>query len=518
MLIARNHPRTLDALREALRDMESPKVPTLRTRFLLVSLEPEQLARFVDQFGAFSRSDASREGSLHYRAVRRAQATLLDLCSFLRDLGADIRLDRDTFGVELRNGTAQTLFAGVPVDRSAPAEPGAPVLATHYGLLLDLFPLRDRSGRTALALRVRSRSPATLPTLGPEGAASAFLMQEGEMFCELAPGSTLTVTGLVDPFSPPTRSRLLLLLLENPAGEGGATAEPATSTGADVSLQRLLRGVRDHPGPRGDEARGLVRREPVEVLLERARFLESLMRERLSTEDITIDAEQAAAFVPPALREQTLDVVTDLEREAERSYIVRVQVRVVRTRAFERLLERDRPDLLPFGEAFVVRCGTPEGEGLLRGLLRTGTQDLFGSETSWPALTVLGLQARHALCARTRTSPTYAGPEDLTTGETRTVTEGLRVTVRPFRAGERLRAWIDVESAGILREVEEIALSRGVPSYHTTVSGTRAAGMVDFGSYSAPDPVLVCRIPHPTASTPESLTEIAVALDVRPLP
>jgi hypothetical protein len=211
-------------------------------------------------------------------------------------------------------------------------------------------------------------------------------------------------------------------------------------------------------------------------------------------------------------------VVTDLEREAERSYVVRVQVRVVRTRAFERLLERDQPVLLPLGEAFVVRCGPTQGEGFLRSLLRTGTRELFGSRTTWPALTVLGLQARHALCARTRTSPTYAGPEDLTTSETRTVTEGLRVTVRPYRAGDRLRAWVDIETAGLLDEVEEIALSRGVPSYHTTVSGTRAFGVVEFGAFATPEPVLVCRIPHPTASTPENLTEIAVALDVRPLP
>jgi len=92
------------------------------------------------------------------------------------------------------------------------------------------------------------------------------------------------------------------------------------------------------------------------------------------------------------------------------------------------------------------------------------------------------------------------------------------VTVRPFRWRGILYAQVGIETAALDSEVEEWALPGAVPIYRTRVSGTSASGMVDFGAVSHPRTALVCRIPHPTASQPGRLTEIAIALSIRAAP
>ncbi|MHC4340504.1 MAG: hypothetical protein ACYSX0_09875 [Planctomycetota bacterium] len=432
----------------------------------------------------------------------------------MRDGGVDVRLDRDLFEVVVENASPQTLFAGVRLKKGAPT--GAPALARHYGLLLDLFPLRLKSGRTSMALRLTSRLPA--PPLLDSGA--RFLTQEGALFTDMEPGGTLVVAGLVDPFTRVDEERTLLLLWENPQAPRG-TVEPVPShSGVEISLRNLLLRVQDHPGPRREEHRGFVRRDGLDVLAERSRFLESILRERLKSPEVEVDSEAAVVRVPPALRDSAERWVSELERECEQTYVVRLQVRSVRTPIFQRWITREGLRQREFGTARVALSDAPSGEVLLRNLYPAQlSDDICGPRLKWPAMPVLGLQARHVLHVRTRTSPAYGSDEELATGETRTVVEGLRVTVRPYTmGGNRLKAWVEVETAALQGQVEELVLGQAIPSYQTTVEGERAAGVIDLGNPTRPQTALICSIPHPTASTPEMLTELVVAVSVRILP
>ncbi len=507
LLITRNRTMVIDDLQKAVGRIEHPRLDSIETRFLLVSVPRTALDNFAKQFGAFSVSERG-SSPLQYRVIGR-QFSLAYVCSYLRDEGANVKIERDMFEVSLQNGVAQTLFAGVPL-------PGrvahGPADTTHYGLHLDLFPFRERGGRTALGLTVTARQPAprlNLPT-------ARFLTQQGELFADLAPGSILVVGGIVDPFAAGTGAdRELLLLWEAPAGNDTSGPEKPPAAGAEISLRKLLLEVRDHPGPRMDDKRGFVGRERLEVYRERARFLESMLRKELNDKNVTVDVEHAVARMPPLRADNAAGLVADLEQESKRSYVVRVMSRTVRTRVFERWMALEKPRLTPFGTvSFTTMEGTPKFA--LRRLAHFERDEVFAPEAPWPAVTMLGLQAGHALHARTRTSPTYDTDDDLASGAPRTVTEGICVTVRPYVWGNRLWAWIEVEVAGLQSEVEELTLTRAVPSYRTKVAGTSAKDLVDLGEARRPKTAIICRIPHPTASKPGMLMEIVIAVSIRP--
>jgi len=129
------------------------------------------------------------------------------------------------------------------------------------------------------------------------------------------------------------------------------------------------------------------------------------------------------------------------------------------------------------------------------------------------------LQARHVLSSRTRTSPAYGSEEDLATGETRTINEGVRVTVRPYTSrGNTLRVGLDIETCAIESDEEERALALAIPSRRTRFSGTRVRGTIDLGNPDAPSCAILCRIPHPTESRPDRLVELVIALSVKRVP
>jgi hypothetical protein len=195
------------------------------------------------------------------------------------------------------------------------------------------------------------------------------------------------------------------------------------------------------------------------------------------------------------------------------------QVTGVRTSILERWLERENLKLTRLDELDVVLADAPSGEFLLRNLEPAEPGDVFAPRWEWPKPAALGLQARHLLSTRTRTSPDYARDDNLATAHTRKISEGLRVTVRPFTwRGNTLRIHVDIETAALESEVEERALALAVPSYRTKVAGTRVTGTIDVGNPARPQTALVCRIPHPTASRPGRLTEIVIALSVRRVP
>jgi len=518
MLISRNHPRILDALAKAAARVEHPEVARLKARFLLVSVPRATLGAFEKQFGKWK---LSRRGvsPLRYRVLARSYS-LEYLGSFLRDEGVVVTREHDLFEIDLANGAAHNLFIGLPTTKTRAPE-GAPVTATHYGLHLDTFAIRERDGRTAIAMKVASRYPA--PALGDR--TPRYLSQLGELFVDLPPGTTLAVGGLVDPFASGAGDdgRELLLLWRNTAAAGPAKSsdenQPGSrpAMGVEIPLRNLLIKVRDHPGPVADKNRGFVRRDRLEVLSARARFLENLLRDALGTEEIVIDEEAAVARIPPLLRERAADLVKQLERESARSYVVRVHTRSVPTRAFEQWMRLDQLRLKPFGAAWMTVKSDTTGGITLRKLAQSVNDDVFAPKKPWPAITIHGLQAGHALHTRRRTSPRFETDEDVAAREPRTIEEGTRVTVRPYAWGNRLRLHIEIELAGLQEEVEERALNAAVPSYRTAVAITRVVGSVELGDAHRTATLVVCRIPHPTASSTEALTEIVIAVDVRAL-
>ncbi|MHC4957197.1 MAG: tetratricopeptide repeat protein [Planctomycetota bacterium] len=501
MLITRNRTAVLDQLQKAVARIEEPEVESLQARFLLVSVPREALSAFARQYGA----PAVSERGASPLSQRIVDHSLEHLCSFLRDEGADVRLDRDTFELALRNAAPHALFCGVAVPGAKAVD--APVTATHYGVLLDLFPLRERNGQTAMSLRLLSRRPVT-----PLGKTPRFAGQEGELFADIPAGSTLVVSGLVDPFS---EDRELLLLWRSSSDGQPDAPQPQ---GVEVPLRNLLLKVRDDPGPAVDPSRGFVRRDRLAVLRSRARFLEGVLRESLQTEEVNVDAEAAVARIPALLRERALALVQALERESARTYVVRVHTRSVRTRVFERWASAEKLRLLPFSGAHMAVREDVDGEFALRRLVMVENDNVFAPTEPWPALTVLGLQAGHVLNTRRRTLPSYATEDDMRKADVRTVEEGTRVTVRPYAWGNRLRAFVDIDVAGLQAQVEERSLSRAVPSYNARVAGTRVSGIVEIGAANGNGTALVCRIPHPTASSPGTLTEIIVAVSIRSAP
>jgi tetratricopeptide (TPR) repeat protein len=501
MLITRNRPAVLDQLQKAVARIEDPEVESLQARFVLVSAPREALSAFARQYGAAAVSERGAS-PLRYRIVEQS---FEHLCSFLRDEGADVKLDRDTFELALRNAAPQALYCGMPVPGAKAA--GAPVTETHYGVLLDVFALRERNGQTAMSLRLFGRRP-----VAPLGDTPRFAGQEGELFVDLPPASTLVVSGLVDPFS---EDRELLLLWRGADGERTDAPQPK---GVEVPLRNLLLNVRDDPGPAVDAARGFVRRDRLAVLASRARFLENLLRESLQTEEVEVDAEAAVARIPALQRERALALVQALERESERTYVVRVHTRSVRTRVFERWASAEQLRPLPFSGAHVAMRENVEGEFALRRLVMVEDDNVFAPTAPWPALAVLGLQSGHVLNTRRRTLPSYATEDDMKKADVRTVEEGTRVTVRPYAWGNRLRAYIDVDVAGLQEQVEERSLTRAVPSYNARVAGTRVSGVVEIGPANGNGTALICRIPHPTASSPGALTEIVIAVSIRSTP
>jgi hypothetical protein len=516
ILVARHRADILDALLDEVRRMEQPAPATLPGRFLLVPVARDALDRLAAEFGKFEFSRRGTEPVL-FRVVP-ARYGVEHLCSFLRELGTEIRPAHDTFAVELRNGAPQTLFAGMPLSR-APGYDDARAAAGRFGLVLDVYPLRDRTGRTATAMRLLSRVPG--PPLPPE--TPRFLTQEAELFVDLPPGATLLVTGLLDPFAgtrpAAAAPRELLLLWHNAMPEDPEERPAAFPGGAEVPLRALLLGQRDFPGPQADPALGFREPEALAVLLARARFLERLVREELGAEEVHVDVEEAVMRVPAARREDAAQIVAAMERESTHSYVVEVHTRAVRSAILARWLAREGIELRPI-EGAEYALADVQGAGLLlRNLDPAEAPDVFAPGGEWPKPTALGLQARHLLSSRGRTSPVYATEEDLATGETRTVSEGLRISVRPYTwRGNTLRVELDLETCALEEQQEERALAGAIPSHRTRFSGSRVRGTIDLGHPGAPKTAIFCRIPHPTESRPDHLVELVVALTVRRVP
>jgi len=509
MVLARNRPAILDAAAAQLEVLQSPAEPVLRARFVLLHVPGHardrlgQIAGGWEGAGPDAVAHARLPGHLGLDAV-------LDL---LRDDGVAVDPARDSFVVDLDNGRAQTMLV------TAAAAPAQQNDAQRPWLLLDVLPLREADGRTAMALRLQGRDAGD-GERPPTG-------WEASLFADLAPGGVLAAGPLSDPFGARGGETPddLMVLWENPGLAGAVTPELAGQPDAgsprrvEIPLDDLLLHdrVRDRPGPRRDPEQGFLPVGPLTVLEERAAFLSELLREDLATDELTIDLERAVLRVPPELRDPAAELVAALERESRRAYVVRVEVRAVRTPVFERWMEREGLAIRPFGDAWIAMSDEPQGVFLLRNLSPSEPADVF-APSDLPAITALGLQARHARSTRERTSPAWSDERELATGDTRVVTEGLRVTVRPFRWRGILYAQVGIETAALDSEVEEWALPGAVPIYRTRVSGTSASGMVDFGAVSHPRTALVCRIPHPTASQPGRLTEIAIALSIRAAP
>lgn len=255
------------------------------------------------------------------------------------------------------------------------------------------------------------------------------------------------------------------------------------------------------------------------MLRERALFLERFLREELAIDDAAVDVTEAVLRVPPARREDAAQVVASMERESGRSYVVEVQTRAVRSQVLARWLAAEQLTLRPLEGAEYALADAADPSQLLRRLDPAQPADVFAPAGDWPKPTAKGLQARHVLSSRSRTSPAYAAEEDLATGETRTVTEGLRLTVRPYTwRGNTLRVDLDLETCAIESVEEERALASAVPSHRTRFSGSRVRGTLDLGNPDAPRTALLCRIPHPTESRPDRLVELVVALTIRRLP
>ncbi|HEX5137323.1 MAG TPA: hypothetical protein VFY93_10140 [Planctomycetota bacterium] len=513
MLVARHRPEVLDALLDEVKRMEHPTPETLPGRFLLVPVSRDALPRLEAQFGKF---EVSRRGPdpVFYRIVT-ARHGVDYLCSFLRDLGAEVRPVQDTFAAELRNGAPQTLFAAAPLaGATAYRESRAP---GYFGVVLDVYPLRDRTGRTATGMRLEGKTP--VPPLAPD--IPRFLTQEAELFADLPPGSTLVVTGLLDPFAAAGGGSGELVLLWHNAASDDPEARPADAfpPGGEVSLRALLLRQRDFPGPLADPDAGFVAPEAVGVMKDRAAFLERFLRDALGTEEVTVDVTEAMLRVPPAKLEDAEQVVASMERESARSYVIEVETRAVCSPVLARWLAREELALQPIEGAEFALADAADLPQLLRRLEPVEPADVFAPADEWPKPTALGLQARHVLSSRSRTSPAYGSEEDLATGETRTITEGLRVTLRPYTSrGNTLRVEVDAETCALDSDEEERALAQAIPSHRTHFSGSRVRGTLDLGNPDAPRGAVLCRIPHPTESRPDRLVELVIAITVRRVP
>jgi len=519
MLVARNRPGVLDALQKTVKRLETPDLVSLRTEFLMISIPDTVLEKFGRHFGRFERMGTGADAML--ARIIAPDIPLRNICGWLRDEGVDVTIDRDRFDASIINGRPTTLLAGRPIGSAHGYEKSgfrnAPPIQRDYGLLFDLLAWRD-AGRTVLALDLHVRQPVPPVPLQPKRLAPRFLTQKVSGYAELPAGSTLAVAGLVDPFAPGRgesgAGRSLLLLWRSPKERrDAASAQPGDSLG--VPIRRLLYDVHtDDPGPKLDPVRGFVEEPTLDVLARRAKFLEEQLGAALPTVELRFDWQDGLVHVPLAAKEGTAKAVATLETKARRNFVVEVESRVVKTSVVQRWMSREQLNPKAWGEAQLAESTVESGALLLRNLPSARQDDPFAMRSRWG---VLGLQSRHLRSTRTRTAPAMRNEDALPRRQAETITEGLRLRVRPYIVGAgNIRAEVSLATAGLVT-IKDQGGARGARplSSQPTLAGIRAVGTIEFGTRTAPRTALICRIPHPTASRPEQLLEIVLALNVR---
>jgi len=518
MLVARNRPGVLDKLQKAVKRLEDPELLAVPTEFLLVSMPNAVLAKFGRRFGRFERM-GDGAGAMLARVIA-PDIPLENICGWLGDEGVDVRIDRDRFEATIINGRPTTMLAGRPIGSAHGYKKSrfrnAPPIQRDYGVLLDLLAWRE-AGHTALALDIQVRQPVPPVPLEQKRAVPRFLTQRVSGYAELPPGSTVAIAGLVDPFAPGRGEadvgRSLLLLWRSPARRR-VEAEIKEGDTIGIPVRRLLYDVHtDDPGPKVDPVRGFVPEAALDVLARRAKFLENRMRLLSPDVPLRFDWQDGLIRVPATAKQQVAEAVATLEREARRTFVVEIEARVVKTSVFQRWMGREKITPKAWGEAQLATSPAESGAMLLRNLPGARPDDPFAPRARWG---VLGLQARHLRSTRTRTSPAARNEEALARDAAETVTEGIRITVRPYLVGGRyIRAEVSLATAGLLQSRVEGARGNEPGPYQEIVAGVRAAGTIDFGTRTAPRTAVLCRIPHPTGSRPEQLLEIVLALNIR---
>jgi len=518
MIVARNRASVLDEVEKAVGRLEAPELLAIPTEFLLVSIPDSILARFEKRFGRFKNMGDGADGML--ARIITPDIPLENICGWLRDENVGVRIDRDRFETSVGNGQPITLLAGRPIGsahgyRKSRFRNAAPI-HRDYGVLLDLLAWRE-GDRTALALDVDVRQPVPPTPLQQRNAVPRFLTQHVSGYAELPAGSTLAIAGLVDPFAPGRgelgAGRSLLLLWRSPARRRvDSTAKEGDSL--DIPVRRLLYDVHtDDPGPKVDTARGFVPVPALDVLARRASFLEGRMRLLIPGVELRFNWQDGLLRVPSAAKEKAAEAVATLELEARRTFVVELEARVVKTSVFQRWMNRENIQPKSWGEAQLASSPAESGAVLLRHLPATVAGDPFAPRARWG---VLGLQARHLRSTRTRTSPAPRNEDALARHAAETVTEGIRITVRPYLIGGRnIRAEVSIATAGLLQAETGATRGNEPPAYQPVVAGIRVEGTIDFGTRTAPRTAVVCRIPHPTDSRPEQLLEIVLALNIR---
>jgi len=518
MLVARNRPGVLDDVQNAVKRIEAPDLEAVHTEFLLVSVPNAVLVRFAKRFGRFESLGSGADAILG--RVITPDIPLENVCGWLSDEGVEVRIQRDRFEAVVVNGRPTTLLAGRPIGSAHGYKKSglrnAPPIHRDYGVLLDLLAWRD-NGPTALALDVVIRQPVPPVPLQQKRAVPRFLTQRVTGYVDLPAGSTLAVAGLVDPFAPGrgeagTGRSLLLLWRSTARRRVESAAERGDS--ADIPVRRLLYDVHtDDPGPKFDAARGFVGEAALDVLARRATFLEHQLRLQLPRVEMRFDWEDGLVRVPAKAKDRATEAVAALETEARRTFVVELEARVVKTSVFQRWMNRENVQTKAWGEAQLASSSAESGAVLLRNLPAAIADDPFAPRARWG---VLGLQARHLRSTRTRTSPAPRNEDAVARQAAETVTEGIRIIVRPYLVGGRnILAQVSVATAGLLQTERSGARGHGPPAFEPIVAGIQAVGTIDFGTRTAPRTALVCRIPHPTASRPEQLLEIVLALNVR---
>ena len=514
MLVARNRPEVLDRVQKEIKQLEAPATATMTCEFVLISIPDDVLRKFTDKFGPFH--DMGTGGDPMLGCVVPPEIAFQRICGWLRDENVDVRVDRDRFEARMANGRAETLLAGRAIDAaygySKDALRAAPPYQRNYGVLLDLLPWQRARSGTALAIRIAVRQPVLpVPIGGRKQGVPRFLTQSLSGYADLPTGSTLAVAGLVDPFArEQSGGQSLLLLLHTPSG---ARATPAAAAGdaIEIDVKRLLYDVhKDDAGPIANAERGFVPMAPLAVFEQRARFLEARLRELVPDRELDFDWQAAVVRVSTAESEAVEAAVAALEKEARRVFVVELEMRAVRTSVFQRWMKRERIQPRAWGAAELSVLDGGSGATLLRNLPAASKNDALAPSSRW---SVLGLQARHMRSTRSRTTTAAASDERLALRAAETVTEGVRVTVRPYLMhGREIRAEVFVETAGLAPGRASAGL---VSDLGGKMSMVRAAGTLEFGTRSAPKTALICRIPHPTASRPGELIEIVLSLNIR---
>ena len=513
MLVARNRPDVLDKLQREIKLLEAPTPGTITCEFVLISIPDDALRKFAGKFGPLRNMGTGEDPMLG--CVVPPEIPLERICGWLTDENVEVHLDRDRFELRLPNGRSETLLAGRPIEAAHGYRKerlrAAPPYQRNYGVLLDMLPWQ-RDGATSLALRIAVRQPIPPVPTDRERTVPRFLTQSLVGYADLAPGATLAIAGLVDPFARARGERggggSLLVLLHMPSGRRTAPATAAADA-LEIDIKRLLYDVhKDDAGPVVDAEKGFVPISPLAGFENRARFLEARMREIVPDVDLDFDWEAAVVRVRAAHREAVEGAVAALEQDARRVYVVDLEARAVSTSAFQRWMRRENVATKAWGKAELAVVDAESGATVLRNLPAAQKNDPFTPRSRW---VVLGLQARHMRATRSRTVAAAASEEWLASGAVETVTEGVRITVRPYLVGgQEIRADISVETAGLAPNSDTNASKRAAP---LTVVG--ASGTVVFGTRTRPKTVLVCRIPHPTASRPGELIEVVFALNIR---